>query len=293
MGSVLSWTANCVLFVLGCFLAADTVNAVVAATLLAPSPEVAAPEPRAAAGRSRTWNDRQIILSRNLFNSSTLSPAADLAQAVEDIEKSRLPMTLLGTFAVSDPAQSRATLRDRERNQTLVVAVGDQIRNQATVTRIERRRVVLNENGAPRELTLDEDEEGTPRVIQPVRAAARPQRADPSPVRRVGENRFELSRQDVDAAVANPTDLLSQARVQPKFENGQMVGLQVSAIKPGSVFEEIGMQEGDVITQFNGIAIDSPEERMQIFQELAQAQEFNVVVRGADGTEKSLSGSVQ
>ena len=46
-------------------------------------------------------------------------------------------------------------------------------------------------------------------------------------------------------------------------------------------------QEGDLITQFNGIAIDSPDQSAKIFQELANASEFNVVVRGADGTEST------
>ncbi len=291
MGSVLSWTANCVLFVLGCFLAADTANDVISATLLAPSREVAAPAARAEAAPARTWSDRQVILARNLFNSSTLAPPTpDLD--VEDLEKSRLPVTLLGTFAASDPAQSRATLKDREKNQTLVVAVGDSIRGQATVTRIERRRVVLSENGASRELTLDDDEAVAARV-RPGQAPPRAARAaPPQAVRRIGENRFALARQDVNEAIQNPADLLSQARVQPKFEDGQMVGLQVSGIKPGSVFEGIGMQEGDVITEFNGISIDSPEERVQIFQELANASEFNVIVRSPDGSEKTLSGAV-
>ena len=83
----------------------------------------------------------------------------------------------------------------------------------------------------------------------------------------------------------DPSELLNQARVVPKFEQGQMVGLQANGIKPGSLFQEVGIQEDDVITQFNGIAISSPEQSAKIFEELANAGEFNVVVRGADGAE--------
>ena len=49
MGSVLSWTANSVLFVIGCWLAADTANEVIAAALLPtapPPPSRRAPRPR-------------------------------------------------------------------------------------------------------------------------------------------------------------------------------------------------------------------------------------------------------
>ena len=37
-----------------------------------------------------------------------------------------------------------------------------------------------------------------------------------------------------------------------------MVGVQVNAIKPGSLFEQIGLQNGDMITEFNGIPIERP-----------------------------------
>jgi len=78
--------------------------------------------------------------------------------------------------------------------------------------------------------------------------------------------------------VRNPATLFSQARILPKYEEGQMVGLQVNSIKNGSLFEEIGLRDGDVITELNGIAIESPEESAKILAEFSQAKEFSVVV---------------
>jgi general secretion pathway protein C len=285
MGSVLSWTANSVLFAIGCLLAADTANEVIAAVLLpTASPEVAAPSVAPPTPpRVRSWAEREIILTRNLFHSSLVAPALTAAQLEEDLEKSRLPVTLLGTFAASDPDLSRATLQDKEKNETLVVGVGDQIKNVALVTRIERRRVVLTENGAPRELTIGEEENGQPSIQ---RAGPARRRAAQAPVRQTPSG-MAVSREVIESSMRDPSELLSQARVLPKFEQGQMVGLQVNGIKPGSLFQEIGLQEGDVITQFNGIAINSPDQSAKIFSELANAAEFNVVVRGADGTEST------
>jgi general secretion pathway protein C len=284
MGSVLSWTANSVLFAIGCLLAADTANEVIAAVLLpAAASEVVAPSAAPPPQRARSWAEREIILTRNLFHSSLVAPALTAAQLEEDLEKSRLPVTLLGTFAASDPNLSRATLQDKEKNETLVVGIGDQIKNVALVTRIERRRVVLTENGAPRELTIGEEENGQP-SIQRANPARR--RVAQSPIRQT-QSGMAVSRDEIEKSMRDPSELLSQARVLPKFEQGQMVGLQVNGIKPGSLFQEIGLQEGDVITQFNGIAINSPDQSAKIFSELANAAEFNVVVRGADGTEST------
>jgi general secretion pathway protein C len=289
MGSVLSWTANSVLFALGCLLAADTANEVIAAVLLPTSPvatvaRVAPPPPP----RARSWAEREIILTRNLFHSSTEAPALTDAQIQEELEKSRLPVTLLGTFASSDPNLSRATLQDKEKNETLVVGIGDLIKNAATVQRIERRRVVLTENGAPRELTIGEEEGPQPSIQRARPIAARRANANPPAEPRI-QSGVAVSRDEIDKSMRDPTQLLSQARVLPKFEQGQMVGLQVNGIKPGSLFQEIGIQEGDVITQFNGIAINSPDQSARIFQELANAADFNVLVKGADGAERPLT----
>jgi general secretion pathway protein C len=284
MGSIFSTAANVGLIMLGCWLAAGTADRVIAALLLPTSPPASvAARPPSPPPRSHSWAEREIILTRNLFHSSLDAPALTADQIDQDLEKSKLPVTLLGTFAASDPAVSRATLMDKEKNETLVVGIGDQIKNTASVQRIERRRVVLLENGAPRELTFG-DEEGAQPAIR--RANTRRTAAAQPAVRRT-QSGVSVSREEIQKSMRDPSELLSQARVLPKFEQGQMVGLQVNGIKPGSLFQEIGLQEGDVITQFNGIAIDSPDQSARIFQELANASQFNVVVRAADGTEST------
>jgi hypothetical protein len=161
MGSILSWGANAVLFVVGCFLAADTANAILTSVLLSPPEQVgeAAPLPTLA---QRSWEDRQVILTRNLFKSSTEAAPLVPVEMEEDIEATRLPLTLLGTAAAENPQLAWAAIEDREKHETLVVSVGDAVASRATVQRIERRRVVLLENGSPRELTLEADKDTTP-----------------------------------------------------------------------------------------------------------------------------------
>ena len=277
---------NGVLFSVGCLLAADTANEVIAATVLAPPAEARAARAVAASERPRTWAARQVILERNLFDSTTLAPTVVDTDPIEDIEKSRLPVTLLGTFAATDPELSRATLHDRETKDTLVVGVGDQIKDKALVVRIERRRVVLRENGVARELTLDEAS-GRPPVVKRASRSSRNRNARAaSPVRKLADDRFAVSRDEIEETIQNPSNLLSQARVLPKFENGEMVGLQISSIKQGSLFSEIGIRDGDVITEFNGIQIDSPSESSRILQEMSEADEYHVIGVGADGSER-------
>ena len=302
MLSYLSWGANASLFVLGCFLAADTGNAVIASALTPPPDDVAVAS--APPAPPRTWDDRQVILDRNLFNASTLAPSAPVVEETEDLEKTKLPLTLLGTAASPDARFAWAAVEDRDKRETLVVGVGDSLAGKAIVVRIERRRVVLNENGAPRELTLDASDPTKatstrsrasrsasarrPRSARSSRTARRDPVQAEARLRKLGENRFSVPKSDVAEAIRNPATLFSQARILPKYEGGEMVGVQLNSIKSQSLFSEMGLQDGDVITQMNGISINSPEQSAKLLQEFAEADEFTVQLTSANGQTRTI-----
>jgi type II secretion system protein C len=289
MARYVSWLANAALLMLCCVLIASTTNAVFAAWLT-PEPVVAAAEGAGApALAERGWNDRQVILARNLFNASLLAPPRTTAIAVEeDLEETKLPLTLLGTFASPNPEIARAAVEDKTARTHLVLRVGDEIQDgRAKLIRIERRRIVLSENGTLRELTFtDSLSDDKPRISS---ASSRRSGRRAVASRRRSRRRAEPSTrsaeapQEVEQALRSPADIFSEARILPKWENGQMVGVQVSGIKPGSLFEEIGIADGEVITELNGIAIDSPEASAQVMLELTESNIFDVRVEGDDG----------
>ena len=155
----LGWLANTALFTLCCFLVANTANAIIAA-LLSQSPALAVDLGPRSGPRSRTWDDRQQITQRNLFHSAKLSAAASTPTAPtdEELKETELPLKLWGTIAADDPALSWASVEEMgTKGAIMAVRVGDKIQT-ATVVGIERRRVVLLENGSRRSLTLDDDD---------------------------------------------------------------------------------------------------------------------------------------
>jgi general secretion pathway protein C len=286
MARYLGWLANSFFFVLCCFFAANTVNAVVGSALGVASDEVAAPTETVIAS-GRTWEDRQVILGRNLFNASLLAPAGGAA-IEEDLEATRLPLTLLGTVAALEPENAWAAIEERDTHVSRVVKVTDEIRPGVSVLRIERRRVVLMESGAQRELALAEDEADGAAGAPQIRPTARV-RAAAIPNMHLPPGSQDPALPDPSAAgagqenIRNPATLFSQARILPKYENGQMVGVQVNAIKPGSLFETIGITNGSVIKELNGIKIDSPEQSAKILLEFVDAKRFDVVIDDGQG----------
>ena len=289
MNRIAVWTANAGLFVLCCYLLASIVNQIAAGSL---SPAVGATAPRAVApvARERSWSERQAILDRNLFGSST--EASAVAAVEEDVEyaATKLPLKLLGTAASSLAALSWAAVEDIQKKEHQVVRVRDTLLEKATVVAIERRRIVLENGGRREELALTEDPTPSPNTATRGRVDDLRER-----VQRMAEGRFTPSPppavplEDVTIAGRSPAEIFSSARNQPKYEQGQMVGIQLNNVKAGSLFEEMGIQNGDVITQVNGIQIDSPQGSAEVLRELTEAETIQVEVKGPDGTPRSLS----
>jgi general secretion pathway protein C len=286
MKRVLILTANAALVVLCCFLASGII-ADVSAALLAPDSASAAPRTATAAASPRDRAERQIILTRNLFNVSTLSPGP-VEDEADAYEKTKLPLRLLGTAAAADKALSWAAIEDLETKKHHIVRIEEEIKGGARVLKIERRRIVLQNAGRAEELAL----EGEPPAAAGPRTASRaPRPSARGNLERLAENRFAVSRSEVQNLATNPSALFSQARILPKYEGGQMVGVQVSAIKPGSLFEQAGLQNGDTITEINGQPVNGPEGAPQLFQKLTQGGDIRLGVQDANGGRRDIDFS--
>ena len=70
------------------------------------------------------------------------------------------------------------------------------------------------------------------------------------------------------------SQMLKDAKMVPHVENGEVVGLKAVEIKPGSEWEKVGLQKGDVIKTINGEGTLSPEEAMELYSELKEDEAF-------------------
>jgi type II secretion system protein C len=290
------WVANSGLFGLCCFLLAGMIAEVSAARLAPDSP--AAIQAAIPAGPRLVRPDHGQIVARNLFNSTEIAATvAPEPEPEEDLQETKLPLRLLGTAASDDTALAWAAIDDLDERKHKVVATGGEVKPGVSVVRIDRKRVVLRNNGRLEELTLEEDETASHVVA---RRPTRPPRANrtalrqrqqnlASRVKQVAENRFEVDNDDVQATVRNPASLFSQARILPRYEEGQMIGVQLNAIKPGSLFERVGLSDGDTIVEFNGQSLGSPADSAQFLQQLIDGNGFEVVVEDSNGAERTLT----
>jgi general secretion pathway protein C len=286
MSRYVSWLANGTMLVLCCFLVANTANAVIA-SWLAPTPEEVAPAIAKATGSNRSWSERQVILDRNLFDAVLKVKNAPPPPPSEQLEATTLPLSLIGTAAAGDPALSWAAVQDHEARAHLTLQQGDSIKGKAIVHSIEPKRIVLRENGELRELALSDDPPAAARPKKKSRARSRPAARRPA---RTSSRRSARPPARTPPPAAHPlagaAALLSQANLVPKFENGEMIGVQVDDVEAGSAFEAAGIQSGEVITELNGIRIDSPEKSQQALAAFTGSEIISIKVLGPDGNER-------
>jgi type II secretory pathway component PulC len=93
-----------------------------------------------------------------------------------------------------------------------------------------------------------------------------------------------VTQADVDAALNNLSELSNQARIVPAVEGGKTIGFKLFSIQSGSMYERIGLQNGDIITHINEMSIASLVEGQQIYEKLKTAKEVLVdIQRRASG----------
>jgi general secretion pathway protein C len=276
MGAWLIMAVNGALLGACCYLVADVVTQI-GSEALDPGPTNAGPlrveqiaDNRAAAP--------SVILERNLFGAQLTGEAqiTDDEVANEPLTATKLPLRLLGTAAANVEERSRAAIEDEKTRKHMIVAVGDRLvgHSRVRVSGIERTRVILDNAGRPEELLLNEDDPRPP--PKPTRRSRQARRTTANEKQDSLNDRLKALSGNDGQGISR---ILSSARIVPHYEDGKMQGMKVDAIKSNSIFEKIGFQNGDIITEVNGIVIDRLEATSAIFDEFADADAIETRIR--------------
>lgn len=87
---------------------------------------------------------------------------------------------------------------------------------------------------------------------------------------------FAVPEDELSAALANLPQLLSQARAVPYFRNGQSIGMRLFAIRSGSMYEKLGLKNGDIILSVNENSLSDPAQALKLFEQLKSERSIGV-----------------
>jgi general secretion pathway protein C len=283
------WTVNLVFLALGAWLLAGTINVVVAHKLR-PMPSVSKDLSKRTQGKRKTrqTDNNQTIIDRNYFGSAMAEPIEPVDEGPDPSDAAKnysgeegvpsdLRASLVGTMVASDSKWSMAMITDLTESETGIYRIQDELMDEATVVAIMSRKIVINRNGVNEFLELQE--EAAPK--KPGRPGKRHETKKSTAslgegIKKTGSNKWTIDKAEIDKTLSNLNNIAMQARIVPSFKNGEANGFKLFAIRPGSVYSKLGIQNGDIIHKINGYAINSPDKALEIYQKLKNARAVDI-----------------
>ena len=189
--------------------------------------------------------------------------------------ETKLNLILKGALASNDPEHARAIIAD-PRGKEEQYAVGEQLPGNAELSEIHPDRVILKRNGRFETLRLPRDKSSS-NTVASRRVSARP---SASPRARLNAARQQLKQ---------GRNLPNLVRATPKRgADGKTVGYTLSPGRDPDLFEQVGLQAGDVAIQINDIKLDNPTDSARALKSMQSGESASVTVM-RDGQEQVLS----
>lgn len=204
--------------------------------------------------------DWRIIADTKVFGTLGVQQAS--APAAATPPPSPLSLTLIGTF-VTAGQEPYAIIEDKKKQTQDMFLLGDSVFDQATLKKIYQDRVEIERLGKLEVLKLDEF--GGP--DGPAGAGIANQGDD-----------YVVDEAELDKGLENLPLLLTQARAVPYFKDGRSIGLRLFAIKTGSLYEKIGLKNGDILKSINGNSLADITQALKLFEQLKQERSINLVL---------------
>lgn len=234
------------------------------------------------------------ICNRNIFDSEKRSPCEEEEIGTElqfepentacpkEPEKTSLSHTLLGTMVSNNPDASFATISKKGEKDSTSFYINDSIFDDGKIYDIVRNRVYIIRNGCREFIEVA----NLPSIY--AAAPARPQRKSGSDDIKIEGNKIVVSRDKVEATLGDLNKVIQQARMVPHFRDGAVNGFKIFAIRPKSIFKQLGLKNGDIIERINGTEINSVERAIPMLQLAKSSDEISIDLKRR-GKKKSLT----
>ncbi|MBU0969924.1 MAG: type II secretion system protein GspC [Proteobacteria bacterium] len=224
------------------------------------------------------------ISTRNLFKVLTQNPQKQVAPETHpetQLEKTKLALALWGTVTGDTALSAYAVIEDQKEKKQFLLQVGDVVQ-QARIKKIMRSKIILTFDGKDQVLEVDTSRQPTTMAVQ----------SNPLP----GPNELFKENHPPENIMApvktDPLSLMKQVRIRPYFKEGEPNGLLLYGIKQGSVFQTLGLQNGDIVQELNGARTLTPQDAQKIYQDMDTTSDMRFLVL-RKGQQKEIAYTAQ
>ncbi len=264
------------------------------------APAASSAAPKAAGPHTRAYYDA--IVKRDIFNE--VPQESGPAPVVEE----DLHLKLIGTSLLSK--SKPYVIVEDDHNTESLYQMGEDIPDAGKLVAVETNRAIIDRDGHRVAIEIPASEIAEvpssalgsairsprqrgihPTIQHPAHGFARPAAngqtkigADNSKaisnlkLKKLGPGKFEASRAEVQQTMENPLQFFSQMRAMPHFVNGKTDGFSISQVAPGSVFDQLGLQNGDLVTSIDGKPVTNPMQAMGLMQAMKTQSALDLTV---------------
>ena len=235
---------------------------------------------------------RKSVLKRNIFNSEGKVPDSDssslgqMASNTSECNKPTLNLKVVGTIYLGGK-DSVVTVREANYSQADTYKVSDTIigYDNVYVVAIEREQMILDNGGSRECYEIEKKVLSANRPSNYSNIAANKKKK----TTRVNEgSSVVLESAWVEKELGTGfSKVIQSARLVPNTaDDGRVNGFKIFAIKPGTLFNKVGLRNGDIIQKVNDISLEQVEQGFALYQTFQEDQEivFNIVRKDSPHT---------
>lgn len=206
------------------------------------------------------------LLQSHLFGRYTQTETKK-QQVAKDAPQTRLNLTLVGAVASSNDKLSLAIIANQGKQATY--GVGETIDGtRVTLTAVYVDRVIISNQG--RDETL---------MLQGIDYNQSPQSITRQPVAQKNEAKgvadLDYIRQKISS---DPQKIFQYIRLSQVMDNGQLKGYRVRPGRERVLFDQVGLEDGDIATALNGQDLTDPSKMATLWKTALESMEWNLTV---------------
>lgn len=299
------WVLNLTFIAIASFFLAKTINVFIYRSVrelptLSDAPSRRPTLPAALAAVTPASNVQQ-ILNRNLMQARRELPEPEAGPAKPVDTNRQLPCSLgnniLGIISANKSDWSYVVFRDTKTQETGIYMPREgrnKLPGEITLLEVYPGEAKFRKEDHIEVCVLGDDGK-QPVPDQPQTVTSSSEDAGNSGgegVAKVNENEYSIEQKKIQWVQEHLNEVATDARIVPAFKDGKSDGFKLFSIRPGSVYQQIGLQNGDVIQKINGYEMNSPDKALEVYGKLRDARAISVQLERR-GTPKTITYQIR
>jgi general secretion pathway protein C len=231
---------------------------------------------------SANANNINKLISQNLFGNAAAKPVVAKVQETTDVPETKLNLILSGVVSSDDPNRGAAIIQYRNSQGTY--GVGDKIEGtNVTLDEIYVDRVIIKNRVTRETLMLDgiDFEEANKKRARDNELANQNTSAVNGPSNKVVQNQSARAQAVREARLQlsqEPASFTQLISLVPHRADGVFVGFKVAPGKKPQLFNSVGLKNGDIVVQLNGLDLSNLQQSQEAMTQLQEAETLQLEI---------------